>query len=217
MTIEDPVEDQIRGINHIEISPKSGLTFARGLRTILRSDPDVLLVGEIRDEETARIAMQAGKTGHLVLTTVHAHDAASAFERLKDMGVEPGLLANAINCVVAQRLARRLCTDCRESYWPEDEELESIGLLEQKGKVYLHRSKGCGRCGGTGFRGRVALYEVLPVTAEIRRLIDEPTDEIFGAAVGAGMTTLRDDGIRLCLEGVSSLGEIRRVTGNRHG
>ncbi len=214
MTIEDPVEDQIRGINHIEISPKSGLTFARGLRTILRSDPDVLLVGEIRDEETARIAMQAGMTGHLVLTTVHAHNAAAAIERLKDMGVEPGLLASSVNCIVAQRLARRLCVDCRESYWPEDEELQSIGLLEQKGRVFLHRSKGCGRCGGTGFRGRVALYEVLPVTAEIRQLIDAPTDQIFAAALRGGMTTLRQDGIRLCLEGVSSLAEIRRVTGD---
>jgi type IV pilus assembly protein PilB len=215
MTIEDPVEDQIRGINHIEISPKSGLTFARGLRTILRSDPDVLLVGEIRDEETARIAMQAGMTGHLVLTTVHAHDAASAFERLKDMNVEPGLLANAINCIVAQRLARRLCTDCREAYWPDDSELQSLGMLEQKGQVYLHRANGCGRCGGTGFRGRVALYEVLPVTAELRKLVDAPTDEIAAAAVAAGMTTLRQDGLRLCLEGVSSLDEIRRVTGDR--
>jgi len=214
MTIEDPVEDQIRGINHIEISPKSGLTFARGLRTILRSDPDVLLVGEIRDEETARIAMQAGMTGHLVLTTVHAHNAAAAIERLKDMGVEPGLLASSVNCIVAQRLARRLCVDCREAYWPEDEELESIGLLEQKGQIYLHTSKGCMRCGGTGFRGRVALYEVLPVTAEIRQLIDAPTDEIFAAALRAGMLTLRQDGIRLCLEGVSSLSEIRRVTGD---
>jgi type IV pilus assembly protein PilB len=215
MTIEDPVEDQIRGINHIEISPKSGLTFARGLRTILRSDPDVLLVGEIRDEETAGIAMQAGMTGHLVLTTVHAHNAASAIERLKDMGVEPGLLASAVNCIVAQRLARRLCTDCREAYWPTDEELEVLGRLEQKGKVYLHRSKGCGRCASTGYRGRVALYEVLPITAEIRRLVGAPTDEIFEAAVRGGMTTLREDGVRLCLEGVSSLAEIRRVTGDR--
>jgi type IV pilus assembly protein PilB len=215
MTIEDPVEYQIRGINQIEISPKSGLTFSRGLRTILRSDPDVLLVGEIRDEETARIAMQAGMTGHLVLTTVHAHNAASAVERLKDMGVEPGLLASAINCIVAQRLARRLCADCRESYWPDDEELEAIGLLEQKGKVYLHRSKGCGRCGGTGYSGRVALYEVLPVTAAIRRLVGASTDEILDAAVQDGMTTLRQDGLRLCLEGVSSLDEIRRVTGDR--
>jgi type IV pilus assembly protein PilB len=217
MTIEDPVEYQIRGINQIEISPKSGLTFARGLRTILRSDPDVLLVGEIRDEETARIAMQAGMTGHLVLTTVHAHNAASAIERLKDMGVEPGLLASSVNCIVSQRLARRLCTDCRKSYWPTDEELELLGLLEQKGKVYLHHSKGCGRCGETGYRGRVALYEVLPVTGEIRRLVGASTDEIFDAAVREGMTTLRQDGLRLCLEGVSSLEEIRRVTGDRLG
>jgi type IV pilus assembly protein PilB len=215
MTIEDPVEYQIPGINQIEISPKSGLTFSRGLRTILRSDPDVLLVGEIRDEETARIAMQAGMTGHLVLTTVHAHNAASAVERLKDMGVEPGLLASSVNCIVAQRLARRLCTDCREAYWPTDEELTEIGLLERKGQVYLHRSQGCARCGHTGFRGRVALYEVLPVTGEIRGLVGASTDEIFAAAVRTGMTTLRQDGIRLCLEGVSSLEEIRRVTGDR--
>jgi type IV pilus assembly protein PilB len=215
MTIEDPVEYQIRGINQIEISPKSGLTFARGLRTILRSDPDVLLVGEIRDEETARIAMQAGMTGHLVLTTVHAHNAASAVERLKDMGVEPGLLASSVNCIVAQRLARRLCTDCREAYWPNDEELEAMDLLERKGEVYLHRSNGCGRCGDTGFRGRVALYEVMPVGKEIRSLVGASTDEIFETAVGAGMTTLRQDGLRLCLQGVSSLNEIRRVTGDR--
>jgi len=215
MTIEDPVEYQIPGVNQVEISLKSGLTFARGLRTILRSDPDVLLVGEIRDEETARIAMQAGMTGHLVLTTVHAHNAAGSVARLKDMGVEPGLLASAVNCIVAQRLARRLCTDCRESYWPSDEELEQMGLMEHKGKVFLHRPKGCGRCGGSGFLGRVALYEVMPVTAEIRKLVDASTDEIHAAAVAAGMTTLNQDGVRLCLEGVSSLEEIRRVTGER--
>jgi type IV pilus assembly protein PilB len=215
MTIEDPVEYQIRGINQIEISPKSGLTFARGLRTILRSDPDVLLVGEIRDEETARIAMQAGMTGHLVLTTVHAHNAASAVERLKDMGVEPGLLASSVNCIVAQRLARRLCTECREAYWPSDDELASMGLLEQKGRIYLHQSKGCARCGGSGFSGRVALYEVMPVTGEIRSLVGASTDEIFEASVRGGMTTLRQDGLRLCLEGISSLEEIRRVTGDR--
>ncbi|MGB2875830.1 MAG: GspE/PulE family protein [Gaiellaceae bacterium] len=215
MTIEDPVEYQIPGVNQVEISPKSGLTFARGLRTILRSDPDVLLVGEIRDEETARIAMQAGMTGHLVLTTVHAHNAASSIARLKDMGVEPGLLSSSVNCIVAQRLARRVCTDCRESYWPSDEELVQMGLLEQKGKVFLQRAKGCGRCGHTGFRGRVALYEVMPVTRELRSLMEAPTDEIHHTAVEAGMTTLHQDGIRLCLEGISSLEEIRRVTGER--
>jgi type II secretory ATPase GspE/PulE/Tfp pilus assembly ATPase PilB-like protein len=215
MTIEDPVEYQIKGINQIEISPKSGLTFASGLRTILRSDPDVLLVGEIRDEETARIAMQAGMTGHLVLTTVHAHNAAGSIERLKDMGVEPGLLASSVNCIVAQRLARRLCVDCRESYWPSDEELQQLGLLERKGEIFLHRAKGCGRCGSSGYRGRVALYEVMPVTGEIRGLIESSTDEIFNAAVNDGMRTLRDDGVRVCLEGVSSIDEIRRVTGDR--
>ena len=215
MTIEDPVEYQIPGVNQIEISPKSGLTFARGLRTILRSDPDVLLVGEIRDEETARIAMQAGMTGHLVLTTLHAHNAAGSIARLKDMGVEIGLLASSVNCVVAQRLARRLCTDCRESYWPSDGELGQLGLLEQKGKVFLHRPKGCGRCGGTGYRGRVALYEVMPVTREVRELMDSNTDEIHQAAIQAGMTTLHQDGVRLCLQGVSSLEEIHRVAGER--
>ena len=199
MTIEDPVEYQIRGINQIEISPKGGLTFARGLRTILRSDPDVLLVGEIRDEETARIAMQAGMTGHLVLSTVHAHNAASSIERLKDMGVDPGLLASAVNCIVAQRLARRLCIDCRESYWPTTR--SSIdGSAREKGKVYLHRSNGCGRCGDTGFRGRVALYEVMPV-GEIRRLM-ESRPMRSSKPPCRGMITLRQDGLRLCLEGV---------------
>jgi type IV pilus assembly protein PilB len=215
MTIEDPVEYQIQGINQVEISDKGGLSFARGLRTILRSDPDVLLVGEVRDEETARIAMQAGMTGHLVLTTVHAHNAASSIARLKDMGVEPGLLASSVNCVVAQRLARRLCTDCRESYWPTDDELHQLGLIERKGEVFLHRPKGCGRCGNAGFRGRVALYEVMPMTGEIRRLLEAATDEIHETAVRGGMTTLFQDGVRLCLEGVSSLEEIHRVAGER--
>ncbi|MGZ4320138.1 MAG: GspE/PulE family protein [Gaiellaceae bacterium] len=215
MTIEDPVEYQIPGVNQIEISPKSGLTFARGLRTILRSDPDVLLVGEIRDEETARIAMQAGMTGHLVLTTLHAHNAAGSIARLKDMGVETGLLASSVNCVVAQRLARRLCTDCREPYWPSDDELRQLGLLQQKGKIFLHRPKGCGRCGGRGYRGRVALYEIMPITREVRAPLESSTDEIYQAAIREGMTTLHQDGVRLCIQGVSSLDEIHRVAGER--
>jgi type IV pilus assembly protein PilB len=214
-TIEDPVEYQIAGINQIEVNPKAGLTFARGLRTILRSDPDVLLVGEIRDEETARIAIQAAMTGHLVLTTLHTHNAASSLARLKDMGVEPGLLATSINCIVAQRLARRLCVHCREAYFADADELTEIGLEDRAGELVLHRAKGCVQCSGTGYAGRVALYEVLPVQGRIRRLIEASTEEIFAAAVEQGMQTLRQDGIRLCVEGVSSLDEIRRVTGDR--
>ena len=215
MTIEDPVEYQMPGINQIEVNPRSGLTFARGLRTILRSDPDVLLVGEVRDEETARIAIQAAMTGRLVLTTLHTHNAASSIARLKDMGIEPGLLSSALNCIVAQRLARRLCTHCREAYLPTAEELATINVEQLAGELQLYRPVGCVRCSGTGYRGRVALYEVMPIQGRIRRLIDGSTDEIFTAAVEAGMTTLRQDGLRLVLDGTSSVEEIRRVTGDR--
>ena len=215
MTIEDPVEYQIPGVNQVELSPRAGLTFARGLRTILRSDPDVLLVGEIRDEETAGIAMQAAMTGHLVLTSLHAHNAASSLARLKDMGVEPSILATSINCIVAQRLARRLCLECREPYRPSRAELEELGVDGKGPRTGLHRARGCDACSHTGYRGRVALYEVLPVQGPIRRLIEASTEEIFAAAVADGMRTLRQDGLRLCLEGVSSLDEVRRVTGDR--
>ncbi|MDX6411724.1 MAG: type pilus assembly protein PilB [Gaiellaceae bacterium] len=214
MTIEDPVENQIEGVNQIEVTPKSGLTFGRGLRTILRSDPDVMLVGEIRDEETARIAVQAAMTGHVVLTTLHAHNAAASIARLKDMGVEPSLLATSINCIVAQRLARRLCLACREAYQPESGELRELGLEHGHG-LTVYRAKGCVECAGTGYAGRVAVYEVLNVNGRIRRLIEGTTEEIFAAAVEEGMITLRQDGLRLVLEGISSLEEIRRVTGDR--
>jgi type IV pilus assembly protein PilB len=213
-TIEDPVEYQIAGVNQIEVNTRSGLTFARGLRTILRSDPDVLLVGEIRDEETARIAVQAAMTGHLVLTTLHTHNAASSIARLKNMGVDPELLATSINCIVAQRLARRLCQHCREAYHASAEELAELGELGVSGTV-LYRAAGCSECAGIGYAGRVALYEVMEIRGRIRRLIEASTEEIFAAAVEQGMHTLRQDGIRLCLEGVSSLEEIRRVTGDR--
>jgi type IV pilus assembly protein PilB len=211
-TIEDPVEMHLAGVTQIEVNPKAGLTFARGLRTLLRSDPDVVLVGEVRDEETARIAVQAAMTGHLVLTTLHTHNAASSIARLKDMGVEASLLATAINCIVAQRLARRLCLDCREAYTPSDAEREALAL---DGAAHLYRARGCVRCSGTGYKGRVALYEVMPIQGRIRRLVEASTEEIFAAAVEAGMKTLRQDGTRLCVAGVSSLDEIRRVTGDR--
>jgi type IV pilus assembly protein PilB len=215
VTIEDPVEYQMAGVGQVEIDPIGGLTFARGLRTILRSDSDVILVGEIRDEETARIAMQAATTGHLVLTTLHTHNAASSVVRLKDMGVEPGLLATSINCIIAQRLARRLCARCREAYVATPEERVECGLPEDGDELVLHRARGCNDCFGTGFRGRVALYEAMPVHGKIRRLIEASTEEIFAAAVEQGMTTLRQSGIALCLAGTSSLEEIRRVTGDR--
>jgi type IV pilus assembly protein PilB len=216
MTIEDPVEYQTAGINQIEVNFKSGLTFARGLRTILRSDPDVLLVGEIRDEETARIAIQAAMTGHLVLTTLHTHNAASSIARLADMGVEPSLLATSINCIVAQRLARRLCMHCRTAYRAEAAELEDLGLASTGDETILYRSAGCASCSGTGYAGRVALYEVMTVQGRLRALIESgSTEEIFAEATALGMATLRQDGFRLALAGVSSLDEIRRVTGDR--
>jgi type IV pilus assembly protein PilB len=216
MTIEDPVEYQTPGINQIEVNFKSGLTFARGLRTILRSDPDVLLVGEIRDEETARIAIQAAMTGHLVLTTLHTHNAASSVARLADMGVEPSLLATSINCIVAQRLARRLCVTCRTAYIADPAELADLGLEPFGAETTLYGPVGCAACGGTGYSGRVALYEVMTVQGRLRRLIESgSTEEIFAEATALGMATLRQDGYRLALAGISSLDEIRRVTGDR--
>jgi type IV pilus assembly protein PilB len=212
MTVEDPVEFQIAGINQVEVNTKSGLTFARGLRTILRSDPDVLLVGEVRDEETAKIAIQAAMTGHLVLTTLHTQDAASSVARLRDMGVDASLVATCVNSIVAQRLARRLCTDCREPYAPGDRERAHLHAPAE----VLYRAAGCSRCADTGYRGRVALYEILMVEGHIRRLVEEgaSTEAIREAAVAGGMTTLRQDGLRLVLEGITSLDEVSRVTGD---
>ncbi len=211
-TIEDPVEFQFPGITQVEVNVKSGLTFGRGLRTILRADPDVLLVGEIRDEETARIGVQAALTGHLVLSTLHAHNAASSIARLKDMGVEPNLLATSINCIVAQRLARRVCLDCREPYDPTGDEAQELAAIGE-GQVY--KAVGCTRCANTGYRGRVALYEVMPFQGKLRALVDGSTDQIFAAAVEQGMRTLREDGMRQSLAGVTTFDEVRRVTGDK--
>ena len=202
MTIEDPVEHRLERVNQVQVDAAAGISFATGLRTILRSDPDVVLVGELRDEETASMAITAATTGHLVLTTLHAHNAAGAIARLRDLGVDPSLVAGSLNCVVAQRLARRLCADCRAP-------------AEMTTEGQLYRAVGCSACRGTGYRGRVALREVLPVQGEIRALVERSAEEIFAAAVRHGMTTLRDDGMRLALAGVTSVDEIRRVTGIR--
>jgi type IV pilus assembly protein PilB len=215
MTIEDPVEYVTPGIDQIEVNVRAGLTFARGLRTILRSDPDTILVGEIRDEETAQIAIRAAMTGHLVLSTLHTQTAAAAIQRLADMGMEAGLVGATVTCLVAQRLARRVCPDCRESYEAGEEEMAALGRPGAAGHE-LTRGLGCTACGGTGFRGRVPLFEVLPLTDEIRELIAShaATIEIQKAAVEAGMRTLREDGIRLSLEGVTTAAEVRRVAGD---
>lgn len=215
MTIEDPVEYRAEGLDQIEVNPRAGLTFAAGLRTILRSDPDVILVGEIRDEETAQIAFRAAMTGHLVLTTLHAQTAAAAIQRLLDINVDPGIISTSINCFVAQRLARRLCKDCAEPYQADARELATIGVPEEYGELQLFRAVGCPECDGIGYRGRVGLFEVMPMSDGISRLIGAPTREIEAEAVRNGMFTMRDDGIRLSMSGMTTLEEVRRVAGDR--
>jgi len=212
-TIEDPVEYELAGVSQIQVNSKRGLTFARGLRTILRADPDALLVGEIRDTETAEIAVQAAMTGHLVLTTVHAQTAAAAFARLQDMGIAPYMLANSINCVVSQRLVRVLCPSCRSATEATEAERAELGL-EPGTPAQLYRPVGCRACGESGYHGRTAIYEVLPVTGEIRKLMGRTTEEIHDEAVKAGMVTLEQDGHRIALAGVTSIEEVRRVAGN---
>jgi type IV pilus assembly protein PilB len=215
ITVEDPVEYRLTGINQIQVNNKAGLTFASALRSILRADPDVLLIGEIRDRETALIAMEAALTGHLVLSTLHTNDAASAITRLVEMEVEPYLVASALDCVVAQRLARRLCDHCKESYKPSKAELEQARFPEKiRGEIKeLFRPAGCTRCGRTGFRGRMGLYEVMPVTEEIERLTAEAksSEEINRLAIEQGMITLREDGLEKAQQGYTSVDEIFRV------
>ncbi|MGD0165800.1 MAG: GspE/PulE family protein [Gaiellaceae bacterium] len=214
-TIEDPIEYEIAGVSQVQTNLKRGLTFARGLRTMLRSDPDVLLVGEIRDGETAEIAVQAALTGHLVLTTLHTQSAAGAFARLQDMGVPAFMLANTINCAVSQRLVRKLCTECRRESTASAAECAELGIAAGASATIYHPG-GCRRCKETGYLGRTAIYEVLPMTSEIRKLIGSSTEDIHDEAVRAGMVTLHDDGCRVVLSGETSLDEVRRVVGDGH-
>jgi type IV pilus assembly protein PilB len=218
ITVEDPVEYQLPGINQVQVNVKAGLTFAAALRSILRSDPDIVLVGEIRDRETAVIAIEAALTGHLVLSTLHTNDAASTPSRLIEMGVEPFLVGSAIDCVVAQRLARRLCTRCRVPYKPEYAELAAIGWdFEKLGGLdadfHIFKTKGCGACGGTGYFGRFAIHEVMEVSEEVERLIVERghSDDLRKLAIAQGMLTLRNAGMIEVARGVTSLEEILRV------
>ena len=215
ITVEDPVEYRLPGINQMQINPRAGLTFASALRSILRGDPDVILVGEVRDRETALIAIEAALTGHLVLSTLHTNDAASALPRMVEMGVETYLVASALDCVVAQRLARKLCPRCREAYKPEAMDLTRAGFPESTWDSIgeLFRPVGCANCSKTGYRGRMGLYEVMPITEEIERLtVDRASsDEIRRAAVRDGMMTLREDGLDKVRTGTTSIQEVLRV------
>jgi len=210
LTVEDPVEYAIDGVGQTQVNPKVGMTFAAGLRAILRQDPDVVMVGEIRDVETARIAVQAALTGHLVLSTVHTNDAAGAVTRLRDMGVEPFLLASTLRLIVAQRLVRRLCGDCRR---PEGADKATAKLAGVKVGQTVWRPQGCGQCGQTGYVGRVGLYEVIRVDDRVRRLIAaEAGEEAINAVAFAGAETLTQRARTLVLEGVTSVEEAVRVT-----
>lgn len=215
ITTEDPIEYQLEGINQIQVHSKVGLTFAACLRAILRHDPDVVLVGEIRDLETAENATQASLTGHLVFSTLHTNDAASAFMRLCDMGVEPFLVASTVEGVMAQRLVRVLCNECKEPYSPALDELpEDFPGREDLSKLRLYRPGGCDQCRKTGYRGRMGIYELLTTNEEIRQLITErvSSDIVKRAAMKAGMTTLRMDGWNKVLNGVTTVDEVLRVT-----
>ncbi|MGE5591126.1 MAG: GspE/PulE family protein [Bacillota bacterium] len=213
ITVEDPVEYHLSGVNQVQVNPRAGLTFANGLRSILRQDPNIIMVGEIRDRETAEIAVRAALTGHLVFSTVHTNDAASTLTRLADMGVEPFLLASAVSGVLAQRLARRLCPHCREPYTLEPGDSARAGLALPGGPVQLHRARGCPHCQGTGYRGRLPLFELMPVTEPIRDLVAKgaPASALAAAARAEGMDTLLHDGLARALAGETSLDEVRRV------
>jgi len=214
ITIEDPVEYSLPGINQTGVNPKAGLTFAVGLRAILRQDPDIVMVGEIRDRETAEIAIRAANTGHLVLSTLHTNDAAGAFTRLIDMGIEPFLVASSVLGVVAQRLVRLICARCRTAYTvePGAPERAFVGIPDDR-PLTLYRGRGCGACGHTGYRGRTSIQEVLPATSEIKALVNAraPAGEIRRQAIREGMVPLKEDGIRKVLAGITTVDEVIRV------
>lgn len=215
MTAENPIEYEMPGVNQVLVRPDIGLTFARALRSFLRQDPDIIMVGEIRDLETAEIAIQASLTGHLVFSTLHTNDAAGAFSRLMDMGVEPYLVASAVEGVVAQRLVRRLCPDCRQTVTPRMDFLKEIGFpLDQLVSGSIYETGKCDNCRGTGFRGRSGIFEILPVTDAIQSLIiaRKSAGEVKHEALRAGMRTLRDDGWEKVLKGITTIEEVLRAT-----
>nr|MBA2724891.1 type II secretion system ATPase GspE [Actinomycetota bacterium] len=215
ITVEDPVEYRLAGVNQVQTNPKAGLTFATALRSILRSDPDICLIGEIRDSETAQIAIEAALTGHLVLSTLHTNDAPSALTRLVEMGIEPFLVASSLDCIVAQRLARKLCSRCKQAYVPSSEELVSARFAfdADADLPQIYKPVGCTACAKTGYRGRMAVHEVMTVTEEIERLVAEhaSAEEMGKVARQQGMITLRQDGMEKVRAGLTSIEEVLRV------
>lgn len=215
ITLEEPVEYQLRGVNQIQVNPKIGLTFANGLRSIVRQDPDIILVGEIRDRETAEISIQSALTGHLLFSTLHTNDAPGAITRLLDMGVESFLLSSTLLGILAQRLVRVICPYCKETVRPEEKLTKSMGISPAEAeKIEFFTGKGCEECRYTGFRGRTAIFEYLPIDDDIRRIITErsSTEVIKNLAISKGMLTLRQDGWRKVREGVTTISEVLRVT-----
>ncbi|MBU4557477.1 MAG: Flp pilus assembly complex ATPase component TadA [Actinobacteria bacterium] len=214
ITVEDPVEYRLAGLSQVHVNEKAGLTFAAALRSILRQDPDTVMIGEIRDKETGTIAIEAALTGHLVLSTLHTNDAPSAVTRLTEMGIEPFLTASAITCVLAQRLARRLCKECKEEYTPEESALQRIGFPFEPGRPpRLFRAKGCKKCNNIGYKGRMGIHEVLTMSETLERMTVEnaTSDELSRQAIAEGMKTLKEDGFAKILLGQTSIEEILRV------
>ncbi len=217
VTLEDPVEYNVDGVNQVPINEKTGMTFASGIRAILRQDPDIVAVGEIRDGETAEIAMRAAITGHVVLSTIHTNDALGTIERLKDIGVQPYLIASAMKGIISQRLVRKICPNCREAYTPTEEEVEDIGLKFEEGMQFF-RGKGCPHCFNSGYQGRIAVFEMLVITRPVRQLIAagasrKEIEEVLMKDDGDGsFVSLRDNAIRLVKEGITTVSEVTRVT-----
>jgi type IV pilus assembly protein PilB len=217
ITVEDPVEYRLTGLNQVQVNPKAGLTFANSLRSILRSDPDVVMVGEIRDAETAKISIEAALTGHFVLSTLHTNDAPSALTRLNEMGVEPFLTGSAVTAVLAQRLARKLCTHCCEMYIPTREEMLNARFTPDQvaaaDGVSLYRKRGCPRCNQTGYKGRIGIYQLMVMSEAVGRLATQRAsrEDLERAAMETGMRTLWDDGLAKVASGLTSIEELGRV------
>lgn len=216
ITVEDPIEYSIRGINQMQVKPQIGLTFASALRSIVRQDPDVIMIGEIRDSETAQIAVQSALTGHLVMSTLHTNDASGSIMRLLDMGIPDYLLTSAVNAIQAQRLVRKLCLDCRDPYTPIDEVVDrwQLARFGDPAAMTLYRAVGCAACNGSGYDGRSAILEILIISETIKRLVLEHSDssKIAAAAIEQGMVPMRDDGLRKVVAGHTTLEEVLRVT-----